>query len=68
MEWLPQCIFKPVTYKITTFTFIFLANMVDNTKTEFDLQPEIKKTKTKLCGLSQQSNYTDRATAACRRS
>jgi hypothetical protein len=28
---------------------------------------EEKKTETKLRGLSPQSNYTDRATAACRR-
>jgi hypothetical protein len=27
-----------------------------------------KKTETKLCGLSPRVNYTDRATAACRRS
>jgi hypothetical protein len=28
----------------------------------------LKKTKTKLHGLSLRANYTDRATAACRRS
>jgi hypothetical protein len=28
----------------------------------------ILKTGTKLCGLSPRANYTDRATAACRRS
>jgi hypothetical protein len=31
--------------------------------------PEVHKTKqNKIRGLSQQANYTDRATAACRRS
>jgi hypothetical protein len=29
---------------------------------------QLKKTKTKLHGLSPRANYTDRATAACRRS
>jgi hypothetical protein len=29
---------------------------------------KLKKTKTKLHGLSPRANYTDRATAACRRS
>jgi hypothetical protein len=35
----------------------------------FDAVDEfLKKTKTKLRGLSWQANYTDRVTAACRRS
>jgi hypothetical protein len=65
---LPDIIYIKEAHSLST-PLPFLAKLPSKCSPTFSVSFEIiKKTKTKLRGLSLRENYTDRATAACRRS